>query len=112
MAAGKPGNHHHGGCGLPVYHGKFGEREAARLLWRAGFGPKPGEAAKLARRFNLKGAVHSLTRPKGKERLKGPDAGRRATACRSPRSTPTGTTCSGGSTGWFAPTTRWSSGWR
>ena len=72
MAAGKPGNHHHGGSGLPVYHGKFGEREAARLLWRAGFGPKPGEAAKLARRFNLKGAVHSLTRPKGKERLKGP----------------------------------------
>ena len=58
---------------VPVYRGKFGEREAARLLWRAGFGPKPGEAAKLARRFNLKGAVHSLTRPKGPERLKGPD---------------------------------------
>ena len=70
--AGKPGTHHHGGSGLPVYHGKFGEREAARLLWRAGFGPRPGEAAKLARRFNLKGAVHSLTRPKGKERLTGP----------------------------------------
>jgi uncharacterized protein (DUF1800 family) len=57
---------------VPVYRGKFGEREAARLLWRAGFGPKPGEAAKLARRFNLKGAVHSLTRPKDKEHLKGP----------------------------------------
>ena len=40
---------------MPVYRGKFGEREAARLLWRAGFGPKPGEARKLARRFNLKG---------------------------------------------------------
>ena len=57
---------------VPVYRGKFGEREAARLLWRAGFGPKPGEAAKLARRFNLRGAVRSLTRPKGPERLKGP----------------------------------------
>ncbi|HXV51834.1 MAG TPA: DUF1800 family protein [Solirubrobacterales bacterium] len=57
---------------VPVYRGKFGEREAARLLWRAGFGPKPGEAAKLARRFNLNGAVHALTRPKGKQRLGGP----------------------------------------
>ena len=57
---------------VPVYRGKFGERQAARLLWRAGFGPRPGEAAKLARRFNLKGAVRSLTRPKGKQRLKGP----------------------------------------
>jgi len=55
-----------------VYRGKFGEREAARLLWRAGFGPKPGEAAKLARRFNLNGAVHALTRAKGPQRLKGP----------------------------------------
>ena len=58
---------------LPVYRGKFGARQAERLLWRAGFGPKPGEAAKLARRFNLKGAVRSLTRPKGAERMVGPD---------------------------------------
>jgi uncharacterized protein (DUF1800 family) len=58
---------------VPVYRGKFGERQAARLLWRAGFGPKPGEAAKLARRFNLNGAVHSLTRPKGPDRFKGPE---------------------------------------
>ncbi len=57
---------------VPVYRGKFGEREATRLLWRAGFGPKPGEAARLARRFNLNGAVRSLTRPKAKERLRGP----------------------------------------
>jgi uncharacterized protein (DUF1800 family) len=57
---------------LPVYRGKFGERQAERLLWRAGFGPRPGEARKLARRFNLKGAVRSLTRPKGKQRLRGP----------------------------------------
>src|SRR3954463_2385081 len=57
---------------LPVYRGKFGEREATRLLWRAGFGPRPGEAAKLARRLNLRGAVRSLTRPRSKERLSGP----------------------------------------
>jgi uncharacterized protein (DUF1800 family) len=58
---------------VPVYHGKFGARQAERLLWRAGFGPRPGEAARLARRFNLNGAVHSLTRPKGKARLRGPE---------------------------------------
>ena len=57
---------------LPVYRGKFGEREATRLLWRAGFGPKPGEAAKLARKGKLTQAVHSLTRPTGAEVLKGP----------------------------------------
>ena len=58
---------------VPVYRGKFGEREATRLLWRAGFGPKPGEAAKLARKHNLRQAVHSLTRPAGAEVLKGPE---------------------------------------
>ena len=57
---------------LPVYRGKFGEREATRLLWRAGFGPKPGEAAKLARKHNLANAVRSLTRPTSAEVLKGP----------------------------------------
>ena len=29
---------------LPVYSGRFGETQAERLLWRAGFGPRPGEA--------------------------------------------------------------------
>ncbi len=57
---------------LPVYRGKFGERQAARLLWRAGFGPRPGEARKLARR-SLEGAVHSLTRARGKAKLSGPE---------------------------------------
>ena len=32
---------------MPVYGGTFGVREAQRLLWRAGFGPKPGEAEAL-----------------------------------------------------------------
>jgi uncharacterized protein (DUF1800 family) len=60
-------------AGVPVYRGKFGEREATRLLWRAGFGPRPGQARKLAKRYGLKGAVRSLTRPKGPEVLKGPE---------------------------------------
>ena len=54
----------------PVYRGTFGKPQAERLLWRAGFGPRPGEAERLAR-LGLDGAVRSLTRP-GRERLKGP----------------------------------------
>ncbi len=55
----------------PVYRGRFGAIEAERLLWRAGFGPRPGDVKKLVRK-GLKGAVHSLTRPEGKARLRGP----------------------------------------
>src|SRR6478672_9696613 len=54
----------------PVYRGHFGKPQAERLLWRAGFGPRPGEAERLAR-LGLEGAVHSLMRP-GRDRLKGP----------------------------------------
>ena len=39
--------------------------QAARLLWRAGFGPTPGQAAALAK-LGLHGAVQSLTRPTSK----------------------------------------------
>jgi hypothetical protein len=56
---------------VPVYKGRFGPAQAERLLWRAGFGPRPGQAQKLAKK-GLKGAVESLTRPRGKERLGGP----------------------------------------
>jgi uncharacterized protein (DUF1800 family) len=52
-----------------VYRGRFGSVEAERLLWRAGFGPRPGEAQALARK-GLRAAVLSLTRP-GPERLQG-----------------------------------------
>jgi len=45
-----------------VYAGGFGIKQAERLLWRAGFGPRPGQAAALARR-GLRPAVLSLTRP-------------------------------------------------
>jgi uncharacterized protein (DUF1800 family) len=55
---------------VPVYRGKFGPAQAERLLWRAGFGPRPGEADTLAK-LGLDRAVHSLTRPK-RERFVGP----------------------------------------
>src|ERR1035441_8203291 len=47
---------------LPVYSGRFGVEQAERLLWRAGFGPKPGQAAALAKN-GMRAAVLSLTRP-------------------------------------------------
>ena len=56
---------------VPVYRGRFGPAQAERLLWRAGFGPAPGQAHKLARK-GLRAAVRSLTRPQGKARLHGP----------------------------------------
>ena len=56
---------------VPAYKGSFGEEQATRLLWRAGFGPKPGQAAELAK-LGLRGAIHALTRPKS-TRLVGPD---------------------------------------
>ncbi len=56
--------------GISAYRGTFGEEQAERLLWRAGFGPAPGQAAELAK-LGLQGAVRSLTRPASK-RLVGP----------------------------------------
>jgi uncharacterized protein (DUF1800 family) len=47
---------------LPVYGKRFGVAEAQRLLWRAGFGPRPGEARALAAK-GLDGAVDSLLHP-------------------------------------------------
>jgi len=56
---------------LAAYSGRFGAAQAERLLWRAGFGPRRGEAEALAR-LGLHGAVHALTNP-GRERLVGPE---------------------------------------
>jgi uncharacterized protein (DUF1800 family) len=55
---------------VPVYRGPFGPDQARRLLWRAGFGPRRGEAERLAR-MSLGRAVESLTRPRSR-RLVGP----------------------------------------
>jgi hypothetical protein len=54
-----------------VYSGPFGRVQAKRLLDRAGFGPKPGQAAALAQK-DLRSAVYSLTRPSGSATLTGP----------------------------------------
>jgi len=55
---------------IPRYAGRFGQPEAERLLWRAGFGPRRGQAASLAG-IGLDGAVRSLTHPPA-ERWIGP----------------------------------------
>jgi len=56
--------------GVAVYDGQFGVAQAERLLWRAGFGPRKGEAEALAQ-LGLERAVRSLTRPAA-EKLVGP----------------------------------------
>ena len=53
-----------GASPIASYQGTFGEREAERLLWRAGFGPRPGQARELAA-LGLDAAVAFLTRPVG-----------------------------------------------
>jgi hypothetical protein len=55
-----------------TYSGPFGRVQAKRLLDRAGFGPKPGQAVEFAAK-GLQGAVYSLTRPSGAASLTGPD---------------------------------------
>jgi hypothetical protein len=54
-----------------AYQGPFGTEQALRLLNRAGFGPRPGQAEHLAS-LGLLGAVQSLTRPSGAAGLHGP----------------------------------------
>jgi uncharacterized protein (DUF1800 family) len=58
------------GASLPVYRGPFRREHAERLLWRAGFGPRPGQAERLAK-LDVDEAVHTLTHPRSR-RLKGP----------------------------------------
>jgi uncharacterized protein (DUF1800 family) len=53
-----------------VYGGPFDEDAATRLLWRAGFGPRPGDAERLSK-MGLQAAVASLTRPQGPAQLIG-----------------------------------------
>src|SRR3954454_20997009 len=55
---------------LAAYRGKFGAAEAERLLLRARFRPRKGEAEQLAR-LGLHGAVSTLTNP-GREQFVGP----------------------------------------
>ncbi|MBJ7471012.1 MAG: DUF1800 family protein [Solirubrobacteraceae bacterium] len=56
--------------GLAVYSGPFQEAQAQRLLFRAGFGPRPGQAAALAG-LGVREAVSRLLNP-GATALEGP----------------------------------------
>ncbi|MFN7135893.1 MAG: DUF1800 family protein, partial [Myxococcales bacterium] len=56
--------------GLRTYRGTFGKGEATRLLFRAGFGPLPGQAEEFAS-IGLEAAVERLVNP-GPARLEGP----------------------------------------
>jgi hypothetical protein len=58
-------------AGVHRYGGPFGVEQATRLLWRAGFGPRRGEAAQFAA-LGLDGAVAALTRVDGPAQLIGP----------------------------------------
>jgi uncharacterized protein (DUF1800 family) len=58
------------GASVPVYRGPFRRAEAERLLWRAGFGPRRGQAEEFAD-LGLERAVHALTHPNSR-RLRGP----------------------------------------
>jgi uncharacterized protein (DUF1800 family) len=57
---------------ITVYTGPFGPRQAERLLWRAGFGPRPGQARRVAK-LGMRKAVLSLSRVGGTAPLRGPE---------------------------------------
>jgi uncharacterized protein (DUF1800 family) len=56
----------------PVFGSDLGNAQLKRLLWRAGFGPRPGDVDALAGR-PLADVVQSLTRPQGEATLTGPE---------------------------------------
>ena len=83
--------------------------QARRLLWRAGFGPTPGQAEALAGQ-PIEAVVQALTRPTRRRRR---CTGRRrptTKATRSRRRTRGARITAGGSTAWSAPISSSSSG--
>jgi uncharacterized protein (DUF1800 family) len=56
---------------VPQFIKTASEAKMERLLWRAGFGPAPGQAAALAQQ-DVGAVVRSLTQPSGAARLTGP----------------------------------------
>src|SRR4051812_47941891 len=56
----------------PVFGSDLGNAELKRLLWRAGFGPRPGDVDALKDK-PLADVVQSLTRPSGDATLNGPE---------------------------------------
>jgi uncharacterized protein (DUF1800 family) len=58
--------------GPPIFGRDLGNDQLKRLLWRAGFGPRPGDVDALAGK-PLTDVVHALTRPQGGATLTGPE---------------------------------------
>jgi hypothetical protein len=56
---------------VPTFGKSASEAHMERLLWRAGFGPRPGQAAALAQQ-SIESVVLGLTRPAGPANLLGP----------------------------------------
>ena len=56
---------------VPLFTEPITEARVERLLWRAGFGPGPGQTARLAGQ-DLQSVIFSLTRPSGAASLVGP----------------------------------------
>ena len=63
---------------IAVYGGAFGRKQAERLTWRAGFGPRPGQLDALVG-MDLEAAVMAFTRPTGVAPLDGPEPTRDGT---------------------------------
>ena len=59
-----------GGGGDPMVQGVFGQAQAERLLWRAGFGPRPGDVDHFARWASTRPSTSWSTRRA--EQLNGP----------------------------------------
>src|SRR3954465_14373592 len=55
----------------PVFGSDLGNAQLKRLLWRAGFGPRPGDVDALAGK-SLTDVVYSLPRPQGRAPPRGP----------------------------------------
>jgi uncharacterized protein (DUF1800 family) len=60
-----------GGSWTPPPAAPMTERQAERLLWRAGFGPRPGDVARFAA-MGLDAAIAELVHPVGEPVLTGP----------------------------------------
>ena len=69
---GTPPANPQGGGNVPVFGRDLGNAQIKRLLWRAGFGPRPGQVDALAGR-PPQDIVFSLTRPQGAAALDGPE---------------------------------------
>ncbi len=74
---------------IPVYRGKFGPEQAERLLWRAGFGPRRGQAEEARQEGAERGRSRAdrartpALRRSPPQRREGPAAG--AARCLGPR---------------------------